>query len=80
MHSYPETNHTVAATFFISSISHFMELYIAMPLQIWGQDKFLCRDSMFIHSKIQNQNWPSKQEYLTAVALLDKTTAVSLSL
>ena len=57
-----------------------MELYIATPLQIWGQDKFLCRDSMFIHSKIQNQNSPSKQEYLTAVALTDETTPVSHSL
>lgn len=53
-HSFPEMNHGVRSQphfFFISSISHFMELHIGMILEIWGQNIFLFRDSMFTHCK-----------------------------
>lgn len=59
MHSYPETNHRIQSQphFFISSISHFMELYIGMTLQIWGKNKFLFRDR--VHTMNANQTNPA---------------------
>lgn len=43
-----------------------MELYIALTLQIWAQNKFLFCDSMFIE---KYNYWPGKDKYIEAEKL-----------
>lgn len=43
-----------------------MELYIALTLQIWAQNKFLFCDSMFIE---KYKYWPGKDKYIKAEKL-----------